>query len=198
MIVNGTSGNDSLTGSSGSDTITGFGGNDTLSGGDGDDVFVMSSGTAANYGTDSILGGAGFDVLDFSGVARSAVVANISATGTLLSGGGSDGGGSASISSIEGVIGGDFNDRFTGGGAANLLVGGAGNDTLDGSSGNDTLRGGAGADSLRGGSESDQFVFAEAPSLANADIIRDFATGVDKLVLDRSAFAALGASPFVG
>jgi Ca2+-binding RTX toxin-like protein len=198
MIVNGTSGNDSLTGSSGSDTITGFGGNDTLSGADGDDVFVMSSGTAANYGTDSIMGGAGFDVVDFSGVAGSAVVANISAATATMSGGGSDGGGSASVPSIEGVIGGDFADRLTGGGAANLLVGGAGNDTLDGSSGNDTLHGGAGADSLRGGSESDQFVFAEAPTLANADVIRDFTTGVDKLVLDRSVFAALGASPFVG
>jgi hypothetical protein len=42
-------------------------------GGDGADVFVMASGTASSYGTDSINGGNGFDMLDFSG-ARSAVV----------------------------------------------------------------------------------------------------------------------------
>jgi Ca2+-binding RTX toxin-like protein len=182
-----------LTGTAGRDLFAGFGGNDTMSGGDGDDVFFMWSGFALNYGVDSINGGNGFDVVDFSGVAFSPVSANISATGTL-SGGGDGGSGSATVVAIEGVIGGDFNDTLIGGGANNHFRGGAGNDRLDGSSGNDTVHGGSGVDSLRGGPGNDQFIFAEAPGAQNADTVRDFATGLDKLVLDKVAHANLGAT----
>jgi Ca2+-binding RTX toxin-like protein len=180
-----------LSGTSGRDLIAGLGGNDTVSGGGGDDVFILAS--AANYGADSINGGNGFDVLDCRGVTGSAVAANISGTGTLR-GGGLNGTGSATLASIEGVIGSAFSDQLIGGGANNLLVGGAGRDTLDGSSGNDTLHGGIGSDSLRGGPGNDQFVFAEEAGAFLADQIRDFATGVDKLVFDKAAFANLGAT----
>ena len=179
----------------GNDSITGLGGNDTMLGGDGNDLFVMSSGSAASYGTDSINGGAGFDILDFAGVARSAVSVNISGgTSAGLSGGGTGGAGSASVTGLEGVIGGDFNDRLVGGGAANRLEGGAGNDTLDGSSGNDTLRGGLGADSVRGGSGADQFVFADTPAAANADRVSDFLTGTDELMFENAVFTGIGSA----
>jgi Ca2+-binding RTX toxin-like protein len=205
--INGTPGNDSLTGTAGDDAISGLGGNDTLTGlagndtmlgGDGNDVFGMSSGTAASYGTDAIDGGAGFDVVDFTGVARSGVTANISAATATMSGGGTGGAGSASVVSIEGAIGGGFNDRLIGGGAANRLEGGAGNDNLDGSSGNDTLRGGSGNDSLRGGAGIDQFIFAEAAGTANADQVSDFLSGTDELLFENGALTALGAEGAFG
>ena len=197
----GDNGPNNLVGTSGRDLLIGLGGNDTMLAGAGDDVFVMSSsgasGGATSYGADSIDGGLGFDVLDFSREARSAVTANISAgTSAGVTGGGTDGAGSATVANIEGVIGGDFNDRLVGGGANNRLEGGAGNDTLDGSSGNDTLRGGLGTDTVRGGAGNDQFIFAEAPGAANADRVSDFVSGTDKLVFDRAALSELGAANF--
>jgi Ca2+-binding RTX toxin-like protein len=196
--LTGTAGDDSIEGLAGNDTLTGLAGNDTMLGAEGNDVFRMSSGTATTYGTDAIDGGSGFDVVDFSGVAQSAVTANIAAATATMSGGGTGGAGSASVASIEGVIGGDFNDRLIGGGAANRLEGGAGNDTLDGSSGNDTLRGGTGTDSLRGGSGIDQFIFAESAGAANADTVRDFLSGTDELLFENGVLTALGAEGAFG
>src|SRR5262249_58956429 len=53
-------------------------------------------------------------------------------------------------SSIENLIGSDFNDSLTGNGANNVISGGLGNDFLNGgngaTTGNDTLNGGAGID----------------------------------------------------
>jgi len=56
-VINGTSGDDSLTGTSGDDTINGLGGNDTLIGGDGADLLVGGD------GFDSLIGGSGSDTL---------------------------------------------------------------------------------------------------------------------------------------
>jgi Ca2+-binding RTX toxin-like protein len=142
------------------------------------------------------------DTIDFGGSsAQSAIVVNLAA-GTL-SGGGTAGAGSATLTSIENVTGSQFNDRITGSSADNFfyawigndtLDGGAGNDQLNGVSGSDSINGGAGNDTLTGGTEADLFVFNQAPVAANADRITDFASASDKLQLDHNVMAALGAT----
>ncbi len=67
-----------------------------------------------------------------------------------------------------------------------------GADTLTGGSGHDTLAGGTGMDHLTGGSGADVFRFDAAGS-AHADIITDFAVGVDQIQLDTRFFSGLPA-----
>jgi Ca2+-binding RTX toxin-like protein len=50
--------------------------------------------------------------------------------------------GTDTLTSIENLVGSDFNDTLTGDAGANKLEGGVGNDTLNGGLGNDTLDGG--------------------------------------------------------
>ncbi len=164
--ITGTSGNDSLTGTSGNDTISGFGGND----------LILAGSTG---GADVIDGGTGSDSIEFKERATSAVVVDFVA-GTI-SGGSS---GTISFTNIERVVGGNFNDRLSGNGAGQTLTGQAGADTLWGAGGVDTLWGGAGADT---------FIFRETGT-GNADVVRDWASGSDKLLLDASVMSALGAT----
>jgi Ca2+-binding RTX toxin-like protein len=93
------------------------------------------------------------------------------------------------------IVGSNFNDTLTGGGAADTLFGGSGNDILDGSGGddilngdaeNDTLTGGTGNDTLTGGAGADQFVYNF--SAEGADIITDFGNGADDIVLSSGGF----------
>jgi Ca2+-binding RTX toxin-like protein len=164
--INGTSGNDSLTGTSGNDTISGFGGND----------LILAGSTG---GADVIDGGTGFDSIEFKERATSAVVVDLVA-GTI-SGGSS---GTISFTNIERVVGGNFNDQMTGNNAGQTLTGQAGADTLWGAGGIDTLWGGTGAD---------RFIFRETGT-GNADVVRDWASGSDKLLLDGAVMSALGAT----
>ncbi len=113
MLVDGTSGNDSLDGSSGNDTINGYDGNDTLNGldgydriygGDGDDLIDGGDGGGQYYGegdNDTISGGADSDYI--SGDAGS--------------------------------------DSLSGGGGIDRLYGGAGVDTMTGGAGDDAFLG---------------------------------------------------------
>ena len=55
------------------------------------------------------------------------------------------------------------------------------------------MRGGAGNDRLTGGLGNDGFVFEEAPGEADSDLATDFTPGYDKLRLNDSAFAQIGA-----
>ena len=164
--INGTSGNDTLTGTSGNDTINGLGGND---------LFLAGS----TGGADVIDGGTGSDSIEFKERATSAVVVDFVA-GTI-SGGSS---GTISFTNIERVVGGNFNDRLSGNGAGQTLTGQAGADTLWGAGGIDTLWGGTGAD---------RFIFRETGT-SNADLVRDWASGSDKLLLDGAVMSALGAT----
>ena len=89
------------------------------------------------------------------------------------------------------VYGGVIDDLVFGTEDDNFLYGEGGNDTinalagddfLDGGTGNDTLEGGAGKDYLIGGDGSDEFLFQAGDgggSISLADIISDFADGVD-------------------
>jgi len=81
-------------------------------------------------------------------------------------------------------------DKLSGGGGNDTLSGLGADDTLIGGKGGDLLTGGEGKDRLTGGDGHDAFVFQEAGN-ANADTITDFATGIDKILLDDSMFTSL-------
>jgi serralysin len=99
------------------------------------------------------------------------------------------------------LFGGGGNDRLDGGVGADTLIGGAGNDLLRGSIGvdsliggvgRDRLEGGASVDTLNGGEGIDAFVFDSTPGAGNVDVVLDFVSGTDKILLDEDIFAALG------
>ncbi len=199
--LSGTSGRDLLDGFGGADTLTGSAGNDVILGGAGNDTILMSAGGAASYGHDVIDGGAGTDKVDFGAAVASDVVINL-AEGTI-SGGGQGGAGSATVTGVERVIAGAFNDLVIGDSVANHIDGRRGNDTMSGRAGNDTLlgrdgndrlEGGTGNDTLTGGAGQDSFVFGDAPTSGTDDRITDFVTGSDQLVLVNTAFSAVGAA----
>jgi len=83
---------------------------------------------------------------------------------------------------IENAVGGSGHDLIIGNDLDNVLKGGAGNDVI---------AGGAGSDQLFGGAGSDVFVFTSDDE-GDADIIRDFQSGVDRI--DLTSFADLDAS----
>jgi Ca2+-binding RTX toxin-like protein len=175
-------------GGDGNDSIGLNNGNDTVLGGAGDDsmeISFLAVGGSSDYGTKVIDGGAGVDTLSFSET-RSAVVVNLE-TGTLTGGGSNAAGsaGSASLTSIENfdVSNSGRDNQITGSSVANILHGGSGADTIDGLAGNDTLTGGAGADT---------FQFSVAPGAANADLISDFVSGSDTVLLESAAFSNAG------
>jgi hypothetical protein len=68
-----------------------------------------------------------------------------------------------------------LDNRIVGNGAANVLGGGLGKDELTGSSG------------------ADAFVFNAPLTAANADVVADFASGVDKIRLENAIFKGLAA-----
>ncbi|MEZ5959921.1 MAG: calcium-binding protein [Hyphomonadaceae bacterium] len=132
----GDNGADILFGDGGNDILEGEGGNDTLNGGDGDDILAPGIG-----GNDIIAGGAGIDLVSYYDA-----TGNITVSLALTGAQSTNTGGSDTLSGIEMVEGGDFNDRLTGDAADNVLAGGDGNDTLDGGGGADILIGGLGND----------------------------------------------------
>jgi Ca2+-binding RTX toxin-like protein len=85
------------------------------------------------------------------------------------------------------------NDSIFGGGGNDTLFGNDGNDTLDGGLGNDRLGSGFVADN-EGSEGNDTFMFTVAPGTANADVVTDFDSGADRIVLDGNAHASSGAS----
>jgi len=171
-IINGSGGGgggSTINGTSGNDTLTGTSGNDTLNGLGGNDTLVGSG------GTDFYDGGTGFDTLDFRGATGIAV---------SFSAGTVSGGFNGTFANVERVLGSSANDSISGSAGGQTLAGQGGADTLWGAGGIDTLWGGAGAD---------RFIFRETGS-ANADSVRDWASGSDKVALDDAAMSALGAS----
>lgn len=162
--IRGRDGNDTLKGYTGNDSLYGDGGNDTLIGGEG---------------ADNLLGGAGSDTASYRD-ATAAVIASLANsainTGEALG---------DVYTSIENIVGSDFNDLVYGNANANSVSGGSGNDILKGYAGNDTLSGGSG---------NDQFNFNTALNAAtNMDIITDFNVAADTILLDNAVFVAAGA-----
>ncbi|MDB9521800.1 alkaline phosphatase, partial [Dolichospermum circinale CS-1225] len=174
-LINGTSGNNSLTATTNPDRILGNGGNDTI------------TSTVANAGQNDLFdGGIDTDTLVISGGTASTTltlnVANIANTSNQLIG-------------IPGLVVQNF-EIFN---FANFLgtlnaTGSTGNDTITAGAGNDTLDGGAGTNSLRGGLGNDTYIISTLTNTiteaANAgiDTVRSsvtytLATNVENLVL---------------
>ena len=119
--IDGTAGDDVLTGTASDDCIDGLAGNDTIDGLAGNDVL------RGGPGNDTIDGGTGTDTVDYTD-ATSSVTVDLSA-GTATGGSGTD-----TLSNVEGVIGGDFDDTFSFASAADGDV-----FTVDGGDGIDAL-----------------------------------------------------------
>lgn len=162
----GTDAADLINGQAGADYIRSLAGNDTLNGGDGDDKLD------GGLGNDVFNGGAGVDVVDYSNDAA-AITVNLSVLTGQNTGVGTD-----TLSGIENLIGGSFNDNFTGDAGANWLYGGGGNDTL---------RGGAGNDRLEGYTGNDTFIFAAGDGV---DTIIGFVAGGTDDAIQVSGYAA--------
>lgn len=73
------------------------------------------------------------------------------------------------------------NDYLVGTAYADTLKGGQGNDTISGLGGDDIIKGGIGNDIMKGGQGDDQFHYDAVSHFG--DIITDFGTGNDKIVL---------------
>ncbi len=166
----GGAGDDTLIGLSGNDKIYSGTGNDKLFGGTGDDVFFLDSGGTTGapiFSHASIVGGSGFDTVDFSNAAASVSVdleRHFDLTGFRHD----------SIWGVEGIKGSANNDSLTGDKTANVIDGGAGNDYI---------RGGKGADVLTGGSGDDYFYWKKSDVGTGVDYIKDFGNGKDLLNL---------------
>ena len=141
IILNGGAGNDYLDGGAGNDTLNGGSGNDTLDGGTGNDT--LDGGT----GNDTLDGGDGIDTARYD-THSAGVRVSLAETGEQEVN--SDSGEKDTLTSIENLMGSDFNDILTGNSGANTLDGGTGADTLTGGGENDTFKfeTGFGADTI--------------------------------------------------
>lgn len=142
----GTRGNDVLRGGSGNDFFWGQDGDDIMYGNGGNDTFY------AGTGSDMFIGGAGSDTVSYAGAAQAAN-GFFGFDGVVVDLADGHGGDVASpdldnYSSIENIIGSNYNDAIWGDGNANVIRGLAGDDWIEGRGGGDTLDGGAGVDTL--------------------------------------------------
>lgn len=167
----GDAGNDLITGGLGADKLYGGAGNDVfvISGMEG-----QGDSFAGDAGTDSIeVSGSGAATLSrFSAITSSveAWVGNGQAVLGTAGGDRFDFSGLQSASGIAYIDAGAGSDAVIGTRWSDDLRGGAGNDTIIGHDGNDRISGGAGVDTLDGGSGDDVFVVAGSDALS--DVIR--------------------------
>ena len=179
---------DEVDGADGLDDVIDAGlGDDIIDAGDGDDTIIGGA------GADDIDGGAGQDFLDFSG--------SSSAVDVSLGGGSGSRGDAAgdTYTSIEGIIGTAFNDRFVGlSKKGSVIFAGDGNDFLSARGGSVEFYGEAGNDFFQvdngrshtnaifdGGEGFDQFVFFGTPKTQT--FRDDVFTGFERLDMRRHA-----------
>ena len=149
-------------------------------GGGNDTVTVFGGQTSGATGHDRVELGAGTDLLIID---YTAATDQLLMTTPVASGGGQSGqvrlGGGVRV-----TYGGVDRLNVSAGSGADDLRGGSGADILNGGAGTDTLNGGLGADTLTGGAGADLFLITAGGSPAAApDVLRDFASGEDRLDL---------------
>ncbi len=158
-VLDGQSGSNHLFGGSGDDTFLTGQGKDLIDGGAGDDLVNLKSFDSLAL---NVVGGLGYDSIDYSvpassaGIAVKGVVVDMASNSwtrrfndtTVVD----------KVREVEDVIGTAFADLITGDDRDNQLVGGAGDDVLVGGGADDTLDGGVGADRLEGGLGNDVLV----------------------------------------
>ncbi|WP_281173349.1 DUF4347 domain-containing protein [Azospirillum halopraeferens] len=160
--LRGGGGNDFVASAEGNDVLFGDDGNDTVAGGVGNDVLYGNRDNDllyGNAGNDTIFGGQDSDTA-FGGMDNDVVYGQLGSD-VLYGNKGADT-----------LFGGQGHDTLFGGQGDDVLYGGMGNDVLDGNQGADTLWGGAGAD---------RFVIRHPAE--GGDVIADFETGVDHIVI---------------
>jgi Ca2+-binding RTX toxin-like protein len=140
--LNGGEGSDRLLGNAGVDVLIGGAGNDSIDGGAGDDLIIGGSGP----GDDTYVGGSGIDTVKYTSATAAITVDLAAGTAFATAGGDAAGIGVDTLSGIENIIAGNFNDTLVGDSLANQIDGQGGDDTLTGGAGNDTLIGGDGID----------------------------------------------------
>ena len=168
LTLTGNEFNNTITGGAGNDTLNGGAGNDTLDGGAGADTMAGGAGNDTYY-VDNV----GDVVTEAAGAGTDTVNTTLNSY-TLP----------ANVENLTFIGTGNFSG--TGNALNNTITGGAGNDTLDGGAGNDTLYGGAGQDS---------FLFDTTLNAnTNVDLIFDFSSIDDKVLLSHSIFTQAGSS----
>ena len=168
-VLNSGGGNDKLDGGDGNDQLNGGNGNDTLTGGAGNDTIHGNGGNDSidgGLGADDMYGDDGTDTVTYASRTAAVAVDITEQTGEVADDG-QVGEKDFVRASVENLIGGSGNDKFTGTVTTlttsgltrnNYFAGGAGNDTLIGLDGNDKLDGGSGNDSADGGVGNDTLI----------------------------------------
>jgi len=171
--INGGNGEDFINGGTGNDTINGGNGADSILGGDGADIFLATGfSVVSDYD-----GGAGIDVLDYSGFSFSGIEIDLLA-GTIeeLIPGPTSG----TITEVENLIGTFRADRLTGDAVDNTINGGDGDDRIEGGEGADNLFGEGGSDTIAySASSAGVTVEIGTQSVSGGDAAGDTITGFE-------------------
>ncbi|MBB4766161.1 calcium-binding protein [Amorphoplanes digitatis] len=165
--LHGHYGNDFLYGDAGDDNISGDEDNDKEYGGTGSDHFFQNPIPYGKTGADRVSGGGGVDYVTYQGRSKAITADLDGATGDDGEAGEHD----TLLADLEGVEGGNGNDRLTGHSGHDSLAGGPGNDTLRGLGGNDYLTGHQGQDRLEGGDGNDMLDGDYDSTDAAADVL---------------------------
>ncbi len=134
----------------GIELITGSFHNDTLRGDDADNRFM------GGRGADSIDGGAGFDIADYSEADEAIALDLTTGLGSAGEAAGDQ------LTNIEMVIGSEYADSITGS---------TGNDVFEGGFGDDTLDGAGGSDTYSFGYDSGADIVIETGAITDADVV---------------------------
>ena len=151
----------------GDDTVNGMAGADTMTGGDGNDTYHVDNAKDVIIEEDQSESAAGDEDLVLLTAASYTLPANVERV----------------------VVKGKAKVSVTGNDLDNSFIGNSGADTIFGFGGSDTFDGGSGKDSLIGGDGDDIFQFSSGVKGGkNADTIRDFVSGEDKIYLSGAIF----------
>jgi Ca2+-binding RTX toxin-like protein len=136
--------NDTLDGAEGNDVLYSGDGNDVVDAGEGDDLIIGGSGA----GDDIYFGGKGVDTVKYTSARAGLAIDLVKGYANSIDVSKDSGIGKDSLSDIESLISGEFNDLIISDNANNLIEGMSGDDTIISSSGSDTLIGGNGIDKI--------------------------------------------------